>query len=72
MNEYKVCVGTVIDEAGKEHTTYGVELWQLCQAVRVIPDVSLDEASVRELVRLCNELELDPIHLDDVVEDFLI
>lgn len=34
-------------------------------------DVCADSAELEELVRLCNELELDCVHLADVVEDFL-
>ena len=33
--------------------------------------ISSDREAVEELVRLCNRLELSPIHLNDVAEDFL-
>ena len=35
------------------------------------PDLSADRASIEKLVKLCNELELDPIHIKDVIYDFL-
>ena len=35
-----------------------------------VRDISSDRASVEELAGLCNRLELDVIHLADVVEDF--
>ena len=36
-----------------------------------VADVSLSEARLGVFVRLCNELQLSPIHLRDVIEDFL-
>lgn len=38
---------------------------------REIEDITTDYARLAVLVKLCNELVLDPIHLEDVVEDFL-
>ena len=37
----------------------------------VIPNVSLDAAEIKNLVKLCNQAQLDPIHLKDVIDDFL-
>lgn len=37
----------------------------------VFQDISADENSVADLIRNCNLYELDPIHLQDIVEDFL-
>ena len=34
-------------------------------------DLCLTKAPVAELVELCNALELDPIHLHDVIDDFV-
>ena len=39
--------------------------------VRSVGDVSGNKDEILELVRLCNECELDPMHLMDVVEDFI-
>ena len=35
------------------------------------PDILPDKEKVEELVDLCNALELDPLHLEDVLLDFL-
>ncbi len=40
------------------------------KAIR-ISDISVDYEKISTLVTLCNQLELSPIHLWDVVEDFL-
>ena len=36
-----------------------------------IPDLSSDINPIECLVEVCNDLQLDPIHLQDVVTDFL-
>ena len=38
----------------------------------IFPDMSLCFDEIFDLVKLCNDLYLDAIHLQDVVEDFLI
>ena len=36
-----------------------------------ISDISTDIEPIERLVEICNNLQLDPIHLQDVVTDFL-
>jgi hypothetical protein len=36
-----------------------------------VRDMTEDRQEIAELVSLCNHLELSPLHLHDVVEDFL-
>ena len=36
-----------------------------------ISDLSSDIEPIERLVKVCNNLQLDPIHLQDVVTDFL-
>ena len=36
-----------------------------------IDDLSFDKQRVQDLVDLCNQLQLDPVHLFDVVDDFM-
>lgn len=63
---YKVKEGkTTIDN--KEYTTYGI--WY--NEEFHIDDISVDRANIENLLRLCNTHELDPIHLYDVVTDFI-
>ena len=51
---------------------YGI---QICDAsdkiVATVWDISADRERLSELVQKCNLLELSPIHLYDVIEDFL-
>ena len=55
------------------YTTYGILAVQDCrgcrQAVRFIPDVSVERTLVDTLARRCTAAQLDPCQLDDVVED---
>ena len=39
--------------------------------INSVHDITANESALQELVSQCNELELSPIHLLDVVEDFL-
>ena len=36
-----------------------------------VHDVTSDEAKINGLASLCNVLQLDPVHLGDVIDDFL-
>ncbi len=58
------------EEIGK-YITYGVVIYQKDKAVREIYDVSTSKRKVMELCARCNRLKLDPMHIDDVIEDFL-
>ena len=70
--EYRISASVVTDEDGLPHDTYGIELWIDERKVRAVNDVSFDCAGITNVVSLCNKLELDPIHLDDVIEDFFL
>ncbi|MBQ7929827.1 MAG: hypothetical protein IJ334_02255 [Clostridia bacterium] len=39
--------------------------------LHTISDICDDPERIRELVRQCNENRLDPLHLSDVIDDFL-
>lgn len=50
-----------------DYITYGI----LLDGEVAVSDLSLDGVRVRDLVARCNEGNLDPIHLPNVIEDFL-
>lgn len=56
-----------------ERTAYGIAAYAQDSntCIAHLHDVSPDKASISALVSLCNHLQLSPVHLDDVVEDFL-
>ena len=53
------------------YMAYGIALFEGDRPVRYIPDVFLQREQALDLVECCNRLALDPIHLDDVIEDAL-
>ncbi len=50
----------------KFHLCYGIK-----SKSKRYDRLSRDRYAVQRLCDLCNELELDEIHLDDVIEDFM-
>ena len=55
------------------YTGYGIRVQNMnTSEARSYYDVSLNKAEVERIVLLCNELCLDPIHIEDVIEDILI
>lgn len=60
---------------GVRHTTYGIAYADSSDGTPVIleaiPDLSTNKERVRQLVKLCTKLQLSPIHLRDVIDDFL-
>lgn len=40
---------------------------ELCR----IRNITCDKASLEELIGYCNSLKLSPLHINDVIEDFL-
>lgn len=40
--------------------------------INSVRNITCDIMSIEKLTDMCNRLELSPIHLNDVIEDFLI
>lgn len=56
-----------------EYEAYGIEAQdENGNIIRCIYDISFEKEPLEELVEDCNELELDIIHLDDVIDDFFV
>lgn len=68
MKNYKLVKSIVHDENGKEHVTYGVTN---PDAKVTYTDVFSNKNEAEELVKKCNELDLSPMHLYDVIQDKL-
>ena len=59
---------------GETTVTYGIAVCSFGSGVRqeeTVNDVSTDRERLCALVDLCNRLALEPLHLHDVIEDFL-
>jgi len=60
---------------GVLYTAYGIAYVDFSDGVPVIlkaiPDLSTDKDRVQQLAALCTELQISPMHLRDVIDDFL-
>ncbi len=58
-----------------EYTTYGVAIYRTVkkrkELITKIFDVTTDLERAKNLVMLCNNEQLEPIHFNDVIEDEL-
>ena len=68
MEPYFLIVNTYVVE-NQSHIGYGIG----CRADNsAFEDMSTDPTAIENLINLCNKLKLSPLHLEDVVEDFLV
>lgn len=62
---------------GESRKSYGIAVYADAEEdgsatiLTSVRDITSEQERLAELVRKCNLLELSPIHLDDVIEDFL-
>ena len=74
MEHKYIVVQNVYKNADATRVSFGiavvVEYDGITTVLESIPDLSSDIKPVERLVELCNNEKLDPIHLQDVVNDF--
>ena len=73
MTFYQLRKDILYQQDAGDYTSYGIDVFnsQSNVLIRSIPDISLEKGLLKNLISLCNDLQLDIIHLDDVVDDFL-
>lgn len=56
------------------YTSFGIVITstQDNSVIERIADISTSKEKIKKLVNLCNELSLEPIHIYDVIEDFIL
>lgn len=59
------------DELGTR-ISYGMRVEVMEEELTFVSDISGDYEEVRHLAELCTAKQLDPVHLPDVLEDFLV
>lgn len=62
---YQIISGQYMLE-GRAYISYGI-----CWGKNKIEDISLDRTAVEALVSLCNRETVSPVHLWDIIADFL-
>ena len=58
------------DELGT-YVTYGISVRTVEEEIAFISDVSTDYEEIERLADMCTAKALDPVHLGEVVQDFL-
>lgn len=76
MYGYRLCLHRISGREGCPlRIAYGLELWQYSckgeQLLQTIKDLSPDRTAVLLLAMRCTAWQLHPLHLADVIEDFL-
>ena len=57
---------------GYKYVGYGICVTNVSTgASKGFCDISVRRGEVEEIAERCNRLELDPIHIEDVIDDFL-
>ena len=64
---YSLNTTTVTNEDGETSLSYGITYKD-----KAIYDVSTSKQKIERLVALCNEGKLEPCHINDVIDDFLV
>ena len=67
---YLVLSQVLKDEDGDEYTAYGITVMSGENAILSISDISTNCEDIRRLAEACTGNELDPIHINDIIEDF--
>ena len=58
------------DELGT-YVTFGLSICTVEEEISFVSDITTDYEEIKRLADLCTTKELDPIHLKDVLEDFI-
>lgn len=71
MVTYRITETDIIGGDGAPYMSFGIALFRGSERLRTINDISADRTAVQRLADLFNAEELDPVHFDQAVEDFL-
>lgn len=70
---YTLRTDELIDEAGNHHLAYGITVLESNSLVIInsIPNIFLEQMRTLEIITLCNQQNLSPVHLKDLAEDLV-
>ena len=69
---YEIVKENVEDDLLGDYITYGIVATDENNLIiQAVSDVSIDSDVVKNIVKLCNDYQLEPIHLLDVVDDMI-
>lgn len=55
----------------KKHTSYEIGVIEGDKQIQCIPTEFTEEKYAKEFVHICNENDVDPIHIPDIMENML-
>ena len=58
-------------EEGNKYVCYGINVYENNKLIKSLSDVFLDKITAENFTEACNRCQLHPIHLNDVIEDYL-
>ena len=64
---YRVVASSIVDEKGVKHRVYGIEVVEVTKHLNIFTDFN----EAQRFVDMCNRLELSPVHVKDVIDDFI-
>ncbi|MGN0517439.1 MAG: DUF6514 family protein [Acutalibacteraceae bacterium] len=72
MVTYDLIKEHIINDYCGEYDSYGIAVISDGTELRRISDISTDFEDIEELVRLCNKVSVELVHIDSIVENFLL
>lgn len=70
MYHYSLRTDLIVDEEGKEHTVYGLDVTsETGFLLKSIPDIFTSPRQMEKLIEVLNAAQPHLIHLRDIVED---
>lgn len=54
-----------------EKTEFGIEIFENNICIRKLDNLSDNKESIERLVHICNDLQIEKCHIDDIIDDYL-
>lgn len=67
-HKYQVRIDKILDDSNNECLVFGIDIPALGKS---IPNIFAERHAADYFVRLCNRLDLSPIHIFEVIDDLL-
>lgn len=74
MIYFKLRSDKLFHEDCGDYLSYGMDIFDRRNdlLIRSIPDISVQRTALEQLIMQCNKSCVDIIHIDDIIEDFLL
>lgn len=73
MKRYVVFKEKLYSEDIGVYETFGIKSTSFDEEEKFsFSDISVDEAEVTKLCEKCNELDVSPVHMTEIIEDFIL